>query len=249
MSQSSRIKTGLAIACLVLLSACATPEVTSGIYDPYEESNRKTHERNRKVDRNVLRPVAYEYGQNVPEPIRIGIGNFSDNLSLPKSIVNDILQLQLDDAIHNSVRFLVNTTIGLAGVLDPGSKIGLEARDSDFGQTLHVWGFNEGAYLELPAFGPSTTRDAVGKGVDLFLNPLGYVVRKPESYAMPVSGVLNRLGDRYRFGAMLDSVLYESADSYAQTRLLYLENRRFQLSGGLQQNDEDLYEIYEESYE
>lgn len=239
----------LAVLLCLLLAACATPEVSSGIHDPYEATNRKIHENNRKIDRNVLRPVAYAYGETVPEPIRIGVGNFSNNLSLPGDVVNNILQFRLDDAIHNTVRFMVNTTIGLGGILDPGTAIGLDARETDFGETLHVWGVAEGAYLELPSLGPSTQRDAVGKGVDILLNPLSYVVRKPERYALPASGVAARLGDRYRFGTTIDSVLYDSADSYAQSRLLYLENRRFQLSGGLEQDDQELYDIYEETFE
>jgi len=243
------VSTKLAVLGCLLLAACATPEVASGIHDPYEVTNRKIHESNRNIDRKVLRPVAYAYGESVPEPVRIGVSNFADNLSLPGDVVNNILQFRLDDAIHNTVRFMVNTTIGLGGVLDPGTAIGLTARETDFGETLHVWGVGEGAYLELPSLGPSTQRDAVGRGVDIFLNPLSYIVRKPERYALPASGVAARLGDRYRFGGTLDSVLYDSADSYAQARLVYLENRRFQLSGDLEQDDEDLYDIYEETFE
>ena len=242
-------RAALAATVLALLSACATPEVSSGINDPYEVTNRKIHERNRKTDRNILRPVAYAYGENVPEPIRIAVSNFSDNLSLPGHVVNNLLQFRIEDALHNTVRFMFNTTIGLGGVLDPGTRLGLTGTDTDFGETRYVWGVNEGAYLELPSLGPSTQRDAVGKGVDLFLNPLSYVVRTPERYAKPATGVLSRLGDRYRFGETIDSVLYDSADSYAQTRLLYLEARRFQLLGGAEQNDEELYDIYEETFE
>ncbi len=194
MPQRFPIRAGLAAALLVILSACTSPEVTSGINDPYEAANRKNHERNRKIDRNFLRPVAYAYGENVPQPIRNGVRNFAGNLSVPGDIVNNILQFRLDDAIHNSVRFMVNTTIGIGGVLDPGTAIGLDARDTDFGETLYVWGVGEGPYRELPAMGPSTTRDAVGKGVDMFLNPLGRVVRKPERYALPFTRCGGRAG-------------------------------------------------------
>lgn len=239
----------LAAALLVFLSACATPEVTSGINDPYEVTNRKIHERNRQTDRNILRPVAYAYGENVPEPIRKGASNFAGNLSLPGDIVNNLLQFRIEDALHNTVRLMFNSTIGIGGLFDPGTRVGLTGKETDFGETLHVWGVEEGAYLELPALGPSTQRDAVGKGVDIFLNPLRYVVRTPERYAQPATGVMARLGDRYRFGETIDSVLYDSADSYAQTRLLYLESRRFKLSGGASQNDEELYDIYEETVE
>ena len=98
-----------------------------------------------------------------------------------------------------------------------------------FGGTLAAWGAPEGAYLELPLLGPSTQRDAAGKVVDLFTNPLSYVLVAPERHAGTVARVFDRVGTRDRFGDTIDSVLYESADSYAQTRLIYLQSRRFEL--------------------
>ena len=242
MSASSSVKSIAAIAVsAAVLSACSTPDVTSSIHDPFEVNNRKVHERNKTLDRSVLRPVALAYGEALPEPVRIGVGNFSSNLSLPGTIVNDILQLNIEDAAHNTLRFLVNSTIGLGGILDPAQSAGVEQRPSDFGETLHVWGAEEGAYLEIAVLGPSTTRDAVGKTVDFFLDPVSALVPAEFVFVKPVVGTAARVGDRYRFQSTVDSVLYDSVDSYAQARLLYLENRRFGL-GIEAENDDELYE-------
>lgn len=249
MSNASRLPTVVSIVLVMALTACARPEATGGIHDPYEANNRNVHDANREVDRTRLRPTSYSYGRNVPEPVRRGVSNFATNLSLPGDVINNVLQFRLGDALQNTGRFLVNSTVGLGGILDPGSKIGLVREETDFGETLYVWGVAEGSYLEIPLLGPSTTRDAVGKGVDFFLDPVGSVIGKPEIYAVTGSKVLNRLDTRFRYGSTIDSVLYDSADSYAQSRLFYLENRRFQLSGGQERSNEDRYDIYEESFE
>ena len=249
MSNAVRFPTILSIVLVLVLSACARPEATGGLHDPYEVNNRNVHEANREIDRNNLRPTAYSYGENVPEPVRRGVSNFATNLSLPGDVINNLLQFRIGDALQNTGRFLVNSTVGLGGILDPGSKIGLERQATDFGETLYVWGVGEGAYLELPLLGPSTTRDAIGPGVDVFLDPVGSAFGSPEIYAVRGSKVLNRLENRFRFGSTIDSVLYESADSYTQTQLFYLENRRFELSGGVEGGNAELYDIYEESFE
>jgi len=233
---------------LVLLAACAGPEVASGIYDPFETENRRTHEVNRKLDRVLLRPSSGAYGKILPEEVRNGVGNFSSNLSMPSIVLNDLLQMQIGDAIHNSARLIVNTTLGLGGLFDVATKGGIPVRSSDFGETLHVWGFKEGAYIELPLLGPSTTRDTFGGVVNLILDPVGHMVAPRHRIVVTATSAASSLGDRYRYTDTIDSILYESADSYAQARLLYLENRRFQLGIGEGEED-DLYDIYDESYE
>ncbi len=239
----------LVLAMVTLLSACATTQPATGINDPYERVNREIHESNVRIDRKVLRPASLDYGNNVPDPMRRGISNFASNLALPGIVVNDVLQFKLADALQNTSRFLINSTVGLGGILDPGTRIGLEERGTDFGETLYVWGVGEGPYLELPSLGPSTTRDAVGKGVDMIINPVRYLVGWPEVLSVSAAGALKLIDTRFRLGSTVDSILYESADSYAQSRLLYLENRRFQLSGGAQASNVELYDIYEETYE
>jgi len=218
----------LAIAALVAMAACTAP-APKAINDPFEEDNRRTHEANRKLDRALVRPASGAYGHVVPAPVRQGVGNFASNLNLPGVVVNNLLQLDIDSALKNSSRFLFNSTIGLAGILDPSSAMGLHEKSSDFGETLHVWGMGEGNYVELPVIGPSTERDMLGMVVDVFTNPLTFGAPTPEKYLGPVAKGFSKLGDRYEFSDTVDSILYDSADSYAQARLLYLQHRRFKL--------------------
>lgn len=238
-----------ALAFVIALSACASPDVAGGILDPYESQNRRIHEFNRGVDKTLLRPTSTAYGSVIPEPMRIGVGNFAGNLSIPGAILNDLLQFNIEDALHNTARLLINSTLGIGGIFDPAQAAGIEPRDADFGETMDVWGFQEGAYMEVPFVGPSTTRDTVGMVVDLFIDPLSTLLPSPERYVAPAAAVASKVGDRYRFRGTVDSILYESADSYAQSRLFYLENRRFDLGGDNGAADEEDYEIYEETYE
>jgi phospholipid-binding lipoprotein MlaA len=212
-----------------LLSGCGPAPIPDGISDPYEAQNRSVHRLNQRLDRALVRPASGAYGSALPRPVRQGIGNFSRNLDTPRQVVNDLLQARFADAVHNSWRFLINSTVGLAGVLDPATPMGLTPRTTDFGETLHVWGVPEGNYVELPVLGPSTDRDTLGKAVDLALNPLSYLLDTPESYAVTGANVLAKFGDRYTYRETVDSILYDSADSYAQARILYLENRRHEL--------------------
>lgn len=202
------------------------------MFDPYESQNRGVHQFNRGLDRSLVRPVAKGYSAAIPDDIETIIGRFSTNLSLPSDIVNNVLQLNMRGAIHDTARLVVNTTFGLGGFFDPASEMGMPAgTNTDFGQTLHVWGAREGAYVELPLLGPSTERDTWGIAVDLFTNPLSYIVEAPESLIGTGAGVAAGLSKRDRFTETIDAILYESADSYAQSRSIFLQNRRFKLGG------------------
>lgn len=226
---------------LLALSACAAP-TPSGINDPYEGFNRKVHGFNTAVDKNVIRPVATGTTKVVPEPVSRGVANFADNLSLPGMVVNDVLQLNIGDAAHNTLRFLVNTTVGLGGVMDVAAKAGAPKRPTDFGETLHVWGMAEGPYTELPLLGPSTARDALGEVVDYAMNPLQLVVPKDKLWIGTAAKAYSKLDKRGRYSETVDSILYDSADGYAQARLLYLQNRRFELGQAAAESDfEDPY--------
>lgn len=214
-----------------LLSACGVATDPNGINDPFEPTNRKVHAFNKGVDRALVGPASEGYGV-VPEPLKRAVGNVADTLDLPGDIANNLLQLRLVAAAENTLRLGVNLTFGLAGTLDVSSELGLQGRPTDFGETLHVWGVGEGPYLELPLVGPSTTRDTVGMAVDIALDPLRSILPEKEATAATVLKLFSRLGDRDRFSDTVDSLLYDSADSYAQARLLYLQNRRFQLGKG-----------------
>ena len=226
-AQGTRLIPVLALS----LSACAAPPA-SGVNDPYENVNRSFHGFNVALDKALVRPTSSAYGTILPDPVERGIANFASNLDTPGDIVNGALQGRPDAVGQNLLRFGLNTTFGIAGLFDFATAIGVPARKTDFGETLHVWGVGEGAYQELPGLGPSTERDTVGTVVDVFLNPVGAVLPSPESYYATAAKVGSKLGDRNKFKNTVDSVLYDSADSYAQARLLYLQNRRFELGQG-----------------
>ncbi|SEQ74654.1 MlaA family lipoprotein [Thalassovita taeanensis] len=238
------------LAATVLLAGCTAPDPSAvsrdDVFDPYEPQNRKTHEFNRSLDRALVRPLGTSYAAVVPGDIQTSVGNFADNLSEPGMAVNHLLQADLKGMVHNTYRFVVNSTLGLGGMFDVAADFGVYADDTDFGETLHAWGAREGAYVELPVFGPSTERDTVGKVVDIFTNPLSYTLPKPEKYYGTAASVASKIGDRGRYAEMVDSILYESADSYAQSRLIYLQNRRFDLG---RDQEADYLDPYASAYE
>lgn len=234
-----------ATVVLLALAGCARPPAPVGVDDPDEAQNRKIHAFNKAVDSRVLSPAANVYG-NVPEPLRQGVANFADNLEVPGEVVNNLLQGRPHHALENTFRFAVNTTVGIGGLFDPASAMGVQGKSTDFGETLHVWGAPEGAYVELPLLGPSTSRDTLGMIVDIALDPVGHLVPEPERYIATAASVASTIGDRYRYSETVDSILYDSADSYAQARLLYLQNRRFEL--GQTGGEDDFFDPYEDLY-
>lgn len=229
----------MALVVILGLGACTTSQDpalrTDGINDPYEAQNRAIHGFNKGLDRNIVRPVSKGYAV-IPVELRDRVNDFSTNLSMPGALINSLLQGDLRDAGLATTRFLLNTTIGLAGFFDPSTELGIPAVETDFGETLAVWGVGEGAYVEMPIFGPSTQRDAVGFVTDFFTNPLTFftIDTSPEQYIPPTARAGAYLNTRDRLGNSIDNVLYESADSYAASRSIYLQNRRFKLgtSGG-----------------
>jgi len=222
----------LAVASVAACAGSGGQPTVDGVYDPYENQNRKVHAFNRGLDRAVVRPAAIGYSTILPDDIEDSVGHFAKNLGQPSVVVNSVLQGDLRGAGISTVRFLTNSVLGIGGLFDVATDFDVPQHDTDFGETLFVWGVGEGAYLELPVLGPSTQRNTAGKVVDLFTNPLSYALDSPESYYGTVAGVASGLGTRGRFTDTVDSILYESADSYAQARLIYLQNRRFELGDG-----------------
>ncbi|MEO1551055.1 MAG: VacJ family lipoprotein [Pseudomonadota bacterium] len=228
------------IAVVCALGACSSVD---GIEDdPYERTNRAIHSFNKGADTAVLRPVSNAYGAAVPGEVRTSLSNASGNLSLPGSFVNHLLQGDIQDAGATLMRFGFNSTFGLAGLRDPASDAGLLARDTTFGDTLAVWGVRRGAYIELPLLGPSDERDLAGKVVDFAINPLNAL---EEPIPGEITGTLTAtsvLNARYEFRGLIDTLLYESADSYNAQRIAYLQNQAANLSGGVVAEDlEDPY--------
>lgn len=210
----------IALAAALLLSGCAhmQPEDPS---DPLEPLNRGIFKFNRGADRYVLRPVAKTYQSYVPGEIRIGVANFINNLFYPTVIVNDVLQAKFVQGGKDLGRFVLNSTVGLVGIMDVATPLGLERNKEDLGQTFGRWGAGEGWYLMLPLLGPSTNRDLIGRVGDTFTNPVGYMDPYP---ALAVRGV-DAVDSRSRLlGA--DHVLDEQLDPYIFIRTAYLQNRQ-----------------------
>lgn len=250
-SFTRRICFGKLIATAVLaglLSACAKPppgHPPEEAYDPYEKTNRSIHEFNKSIDRGLVRPVGVTYSEFLPDDIETPLARLAGNLSIPTDIVNNVLQLDMVSASQNLYRFTVNSTVGLLGLFDPATDFGMPARsDTNFGATLHTWGVREGAYLELPFVGPSNQRDTAGFFVDLAINPLNYLFNEPWNYLSTVAVGADAIARRGRFADTIDSILYESADSYAQSKTLYIQRRRFELDGGSISGFDDPYDQF-----
>ncbi len=230
------------------LAACAAAPTASGINDPHESVNRSFHSFNVGLDRALIRPASSAYGAILPPPIEAGISNFANNLDAPGQVLNHLLQGKPQFAAQNTLRFALNTTAGIGGLFDFSTAIGLPGVDTDFGETLHVWGVGEGAYVELPGFGPSTERDAVGLVVDIVTNPVNAVIPELSGTVSTAAQIGSKLSDRDRFSNTVDSILYDSADGYAQLRLLYLQKRRFELGQTDAESDATFVDPYEDPY-
>ena len=220
------------VIALLSLTACASGPVSPDyINDPFEPANRGVHEFNKLVDVSFLSPVSKAYGAVVPAQVQDMVDSGANNLDLPGQAVNHVLQGNLEGAVVTLARFSLNSTLGLLGFFDPASELGLFETPTDFGETLDVYGFAEGPYMELPLFGGSTVRDTIGLVVDFILDPLRQIIPSPEHKYLFVLKGLDIIGDRHAYSDLIDVLLYESTDSYAAQRLTYLQNRRHTIVG------------------
>lgn len=232
----------LALLAVTALAACAAPPpLPIAETDPFEADNRAMHEFNKSFDSAVVRPVSGAFGDGT-NLVSDAVSNAARNLRTPRSVVNFLLQGRIDVATGQALRFAINSTVGIGGIFDPATAMGLERRTASFGDTLHVWGVPEGNFIELPVISASTDRDAVGYVVDFVIDPVGWLLPDPWNWAARGVNVVSGVVYRARFKKLIDSVLYESADSYAQSRLLYLQNRRFEL--GQDVADDDFFDPY-----
>ena len=198
--------------------------------DPAEGVNRAIFKANLAVDRAVIKPVAKAYREHIPDAVQTGVHNVVQNLKEPAVAVNDLLQGNVGNAWDSVQRLTVNSTIGVAGVVDVAAKWGLPAHKADFGQTLGVWGVGEGPYVQLPLLGPSNPRDAVGTAVDLALNPLTFVGGAPATYAGVATGGANVVDKRAENLEALDALERNSLDYYAALRSVYRQHREAEIN-------------------
>ena len=226
MTAMIRAGAGALLACL--LAGCATTNMgTPG--DPLERMNRATHKFNDAVDRGVLKPVAKAYLKYLPEPVRNGIDNVLENLAFPTTIVNDLLQLKLKDSLVDLGRFTVNTTLGIGGIFDPASSIGMPRNDEDFGQTLGRWGVPSGPYLVLPLLGPSTMRDAPSIVADGYTDIRTQAhLNDTEQWSLGVLSIVHRRSELLPFDPSFDAAY----DRYAFIRNAWQQRREYQVKDG-----------------
>ena len=201
------------------------------VKDCFEKINRATFAFNMALDKVLFRPVATGY-RKLPSPIRTGTSNALNNLSNLVTIPNNILQGDLIAAGNNSIRFIINTTIGIVGIFDPANALGFEKLEKeDFGQTFGTMGIGEGCYLVLPVIGPSTVRDAVGSLVSMTGGDAWYniTVKNDTQYFKESDYYFSKLGEGIDFRAKnlesFDSLEKTSVDFYATVRSLYLQDR------------------------
>jgi len=201
------------------------------VKDCFEKINRATFAFNMALDKVLFRPVATGY-RKLPSPIRTGTSNALNNLSNLVTIPNNILQGDLIAAGNNSIRFIINTTIGIVGIFDPANALGFEKLDKeDFGQTFGTMGIGEGCYLVLPVIGPSTVRDAVGSLVSMTGGDAWYniTVKNDTQYFKESDYYFSKLSEGVDFRAKnlesFDSLEKTSVDFYATVRSLYLQDR------------------------
>ena len=197
----------------------------SPAYDPWEPMNRRVHAFNVVVDRAIARPIARAYVAVVPEPVRLGVGNFFDNLASPVTFLNQVLQGRPRDAVQTLGRFVVNSTLGIGGIFDPASDLKMKRRSEDFGQTLGMWGWRNSRYVELPFFGPRTVRDVFGLAGDAPLSPTRQVER--DRYRVFLQGA--QLVDRRAALLPIESMRENAPDEYTMIRDAWLQRRHFQI--------------------
>ena len=210
----------LALVAAVLMGGCAT---TAGNKDPMEGFNRSMFAFNEGLDAAVIRPVAKGYEFVAPSFVRTGVSNFFGNIADAFIAVNNLLQGKAVEAISDAGRLLVNSTVGMLGLLDVATEWGMEKHEEDFGQTFGRWGMDTGAYVVLPLFGPRNVRDGVGLVFDVAADPLGHV---SDASVRNSLAALRLVNDR----AVLlpaDKIIDEAAlDKYSYLRDAYLQRRR-----------------------
>ena len=235
-SMHSRLALLMCAVALLLLSACSSAvqeeDPSLALYtmqedDPLEPFNRTMFAFNETVDHVLLSPAAHLYRDVVPPFGRDRVGNFLDNLAAPVSFVNALAQGESELAFTVLWRFLLNSTLGGAGLFDFAGHHGITARTEDFGQTLGVYGVRSGVYIVWPFIGPSNTRDSIGRVVDAFSNPFSYIFNRETLIA---ERVLRIVHEREQLLELTDEIYRTSLDPYITIRSGYLQRREAQIN-------------------
>jgi len=228
----NRLTITVLLLSAVLFAGCATmPQNDQNVspVDPYENTNRTFYKITDAVDRHVLEPVANAYIVNVPSPLRRSIGNFYDNVAYPNVALNAFLQGKVQQGLEDTLRFAINSTIGLFGLFDMATPMGLKQNDEDFGQTLGVWGVDAGSYLFLPFLGPSSRRDVSGIPISVVTNALFYITSAAVFAPIGVLGIIDK---RARLSGSMHIRDQAALDAYLFVREASLQQRRHKIYDG-----------------
>ena len=217
------------VCATALLAPFAAQAATED--DPWESINRPIFRFNDTVDTYALKPIAQGYQWVTPQFLQDGVHNIFQNLGDVTNLANNILQLKPHAAGVDTARLIVNTTFGLGGFFDVGTKMGLQRNDEDFGQTLGYWGVGSGPYVMLPLLGPSTVRDALGKYPDTYTEPYRYVNHVPTRNTTRGVDVVDTRASLLQAEKMI------RGDKYTFIRNAYLQNREFKVKDGEVEDD------------
>jgi phospholipid-binding lipoprotein MlaA len=229
------------LAMGLMLGACSTPSPESlAQNDPWEKTNRDMFDFDVRLDHAIARPIAKGYRAAVPEFARDGVHNAITNLNSPVTLANDVLQGDGDKAANTFGRIVINSTVGLGGLIDVATKIGIPGHQNDFGITLGKNGIAEGSYLVLPLVGPAPPRDLLGTVVDQAFDPLTYVRFHGKDTWMVVRYGIGILDARTATLDAVETIELSSIDFYATTRNLYRQSRNAKINGGKSNATDDL---------
>ncbi|MDQ5920061.1 MAG: phospholipid-binding lipoprotein MlaA [Pseudomonadota bacterium] len=215
----------LCLTCVLLClynMSYAIYESQTIVIDRLENYNRNAYRMNDTLDKNFVRPAAVGYTTYVPSTIRAGIQNFFNNLRDFITLGNDILQLSGENAMHNVMRIAINSTFGIAGLIDVSSSLGLFQHTNSFGRTLQAYGWKHSTYFVIPLLGPSTVRDAIGIIPDTIFNPTWWIIPGQYNYVSVGLFAINGIDMRAKY-LDFDDLLDTSIDPYTTLRDTYLQ--------------------------
>lgn len=237
--RKSVVERVVAAGLLIAVAGCAAPHpgsMAQAFADPYEKTNRKLYAFNKKLDHYALLPAAHVYRAVIPAAARHGVSNGLSNLDEPVSFINAVLQGKVKQAFRTFDRFMINSVLGVAGLVDVATNLGRPQEKEDFGQTFAVWGIKSGPYLMLPLLGPSTVRDGVGLAVEFALDPVPYARNAVVHWKFIDSVGLFGLKAIDKRSQLIDvdadGLLAGSLDEYATVRSAFLQHRQSQVYDG-----------------
>ena len=218
----------------LLILLLSFPIFGEEINDPFEDLNRDIFIFNEKLDEKLLNPAALTYRKVTPQFARTGVTNFFNNLEEIDTTINQVLQGEIKYAFNDAGRFVINSTIGIFGLIDVASKMGLEKHEEDFGQTLGVWGFDSGPYIMIPFLGPSNPRDLLSRPISSFLS--GTFAMEDNDVKITLVGI-DALETRER---LLDAETLIIGDKYIFVKDAYIQSREYEINNGSTEDDEFL---------